>query len=78
MDKVVKDAQVLAREMLVDIQDPKAGPVTTAGLPIKLSATPGKAYGPVPGPGEHTEAVLADWLHLPPDAVVRLREKGVV
>jgi hypothetical protein len=28
--------------------------------------------------GEHAEAALADWLHLPPDAVMRLREEGVV
>ena len=64
--------------MLVDIQDPKAGPVTVAGFPVKLAATPGKAHGPAPALGENTEAVLADWLHLPPDAVRRLREEGVV
>ena len=78
VDKVVKDPQVLAREMLVDVQVPKAGPVTVAGCPIKLSATPGKAQGPAPGLGEHTEAVLADWLHISADAVARLREEGVV
>jgi CoA:oxalate CoA-transferase len=78
VDKVVKDPQVLAREMLVDVQDPKAGPVTVAGFPIKLSATPGKAQGPAPGLGQHTEAVLADWLHISADAVARLREEGVV
>ena len=78
VDKVVKDPQVLAREMLVDIQDPKAGPVTVAGFPIKLSATPGRAQGPAPGLGEHTEAVLAEWLHVSADAVARLREEGVV
>jgi CoA:oxalate CoA-transferase len=78
VDKVVKDPQVLAREMLVDIQDPKAGPITVAGFPIKLSATPGRAQGPAPGLGEHTEAVLAEWLHVSASAVARLREEGVV
>ena len=65
-------------EILVDIQDPMAGPVTAAGLVVKRSATPRKTHGPAPGLGEHAEAVAADWLRLPPDTVVRLREEGVV
>ena len=78
VDKVIQDPQIRAREMLVDIQDPTAGPITVAGFPIKLSATPGAARGPAPGLGEHTEVVLEQWLGLEPAAVARLREEGVV
>ncbi|HYL82547.1 MAG TPA: CaiB/BaiF CoA-transferase family protein [Candidatus Acidoferrum sp.] len=78
VDKTVKDPHVLAREMIVSAVDPEAGPVSMAGLPIKLSATPCAIQGPAPRLGEHTESVLAEWLHLQPGAVARLREEGVV
>ena len=78
VDKTVKDPHVLAREMIVNAVDPEAGPVSMAGLPIKLSATPGAIQGPAPRLGEHTESVLAEWLHLQPVAVARLQEEGVV
>jgi crotonobetainyl-CoA:carnitine CoA-transferase CaiB-like acyl-CoA transferase len=64
--------------MLVEILDAGTGPITVAGLPIKLSATPGQVQGRAPRLGEHTEAVLAEWLHLPAETVARLREEGVV
>ena len=78
VDKVVQDPQVKAREMVVAVQDPDAGTISMAGVPIKLSATPGKVQGRAPRLGEHTEAVLAEWLHMPADKVARLRQEGVV
>ena len=70
--------RVLAREMLVQVADPEIGSLGVAGLLIKLSATPGAIQGPAPRLGEHTEAVLAEWLKLSPEDVVRLRSEGVV
>jgi CoA:oxalate CoA-transferase len=78
VDQVVRDPQIKAREMLVEILDAEAGPVTVAGLPIKLSATPGSLQGRAPRLGEHTEEVLAGWLHLSADEVAHLRKDGVV
>jgi CoA:oxalate CoA-transferase len=78
VDKVVQDPQVQARDMVVTVPDPEAGAVSMAGVPIKLSATPGGVQGPAPRLGEHTEAVLAEWLHMPPDEVARLRQEGVI
>ncbi len=78
VDRVVQDPQVKAREMLVEVQDAEAGPITVAGLPIKLSATPGKVAARAPRLGEHTDAVLAEWLSLPPDAITRLRADGII
>lgn len=78
LDQVVRDPQIKAREMLVEILDPEAGPITMAGLPIKLSATPGTVQGRAPRLGEHTDDVLAEWLHLPGDEVARLQQEGVV
>jgi CoA:oxalate CoA-transferase len=78
VDRVVQDPHVKAREMLVEVQDPEAGPITVAGLPIKLSATPGKVGARAPGLGEHTDGVLAEWLSLPPDSIARLRADGII
>jgi len=78
VDRVVQDPQVKAREMLVEVQDAEVGPVTVAGLPIKLSLTPGKVAARAPRLGEHTEDVLAEWLSLPPDSITRLRADGII
>jgi CoA:oxalate CoA-transferase len=78
VDRVVQDPQVKAREMLVEVQDAAVGPIPVAGLPIKLSVTPGKVGGRAPCLGEHTEAVLVEWLSLPADAIARLRADGII
>jgi CoA:oxalate CoA-transferase len=78
VDKVVQDPQVRAREMVVAVEDPEAGRISMAGVPIKLSATPGRVQGRAPRLGEHTDEVLAEWLHLAPETVARLRAEGVV
>ncbi|MCC7016307.1 MAG: CoA transferase [Rhodospirillales bacterium] len=55
-----RDAQTLAREMVVEVRHPKAGAVKTLGLPVKFSATPGGVTRPAPMLGEHTREVLAE------------------
>ena len=55
------DPQTLAREMVVELEHPRAGPTRALGLPIKLSATPGKVTRPAPIFGQHTREVLAEF-----------------
>jgi crotonobetainyl-CoA:carnitine CoA-transferase CaiB-like acyl-CoA transferase len=46
--------------MLVEVEQPgSATPVTVAGVPVHLSATPGAVRGRAPRLGEHTAEVLA-------------------
>lgn len=52
--------QTLARQMVVETEHPKAGPVQAIGLPIKFSATPGGVTRPAPRLGEHNAEVLAE------------------
>ncbi len=40
VDKVLADPQVRARNMVVSVEDPVAGPLTLAGNPLKFSAFP--------------------------------------
>ena len=49
---------VRAREMVVEVEQPGAGLVRQLGVPVKLSRTPGRAEGPGPALGEHTQDAL--------------------
>jgi crotonobetainyl-CoA:carnitine CoA-transferase CaiB-like acyl-CoA transferase len=69
--------QARAREMVVDIDHPRLGPVRQVGLPFKLDATPGSIRSAPPLLGEHTDEVLAE-LGYDPAAIARLRAAGAV
>jgi crotonobetainyl-CoA:carnitine CoA-transferase CaiB-like acyl-CoA transferase len=55
------DPQTAAREMVVELDHPRAGTTRALGLPIKLSASPGKVTRPAPVLGQHTREVLAEF-----------------
>jgi crotonobetainyl-CoA:carnitine CoA-transferase CaiB-like acyl-CoA transferase len=55
------DPQTLAREMVVELDHPRAGRTRALGLPIKLSSTPGGVKRPAPTFGQHTREVLAEF-----------------
>jgi crotonobetainyl-CoA:carnitine CoA-transferase CaiB-like acyl-CoA transferase len=52
------DPQVQAREMVVEVEHARLGPVRTLGLPVKFSDTPGKVGMGAPVYGQHTREVL--------------------
>lgn len=53
--------QVLARDMVVEIDHPTAGQVKNIGVPVKLSETPGRIRRPAPILGQHTDEVLSEF-----------------
>lgn len=58
--EIFADPHFAARDMLVQVEQPgSATPVTIAGVPVHLSATPGAVRGRAPRLGEHTAEVLA-------------------
>jgi crotonobetainyl-CoA:carnitine CoA-transferase CaiB-like acyl-CoA transferase len=61
MDQVYKDPQVLARKMLVDLEDPDLGTIHNIGIPVKLSSTPGQIRTRAPMLGEHSAEVLLEY-----------------
>jgi CoA:oxalate CoA-transferase len=59
---VLADPQVLARQMVVDVEGPEAGALRVAGNPIKLSAFPDPASrGPAPRLDEHGDAIVEEF-----------------
>ncbi|RMF83532.1 MAG: CoA transferase [Nitrospinota bacterium] len=76
--EVCNDPQVLAREMVVEIEHPTVGKTKVPGVPVKLSDTPGGVETPPPLLGEHTEEVLSRMLGLQADEIAALREEKVI
>ena len=77
MPEVMEDPQVRHREMVVELEHPRAGRIRVNGVPVKLSDTPGAVTGPPPMLGEHSEAVLRE-LGCPAEEIAALRREGVV
>jgi crotonobetainyl-CoA:carnitine CoA-transferase CaiB-like acyl-CoA transferase len=76
--EVCEDPQVLARDMVIPLEHPKAGTIRVAGVPIKLSDTPGEVHSPPPVLGEHSAQVLRDWLQINAAEVDTLQQEGVL
>jgi crotonobetainyl-CoA:carnitine CoA-transferase CaiB-like acyl-CoA transferase len=45
-EESLDDPQVAVNGMVIELQDPEVGPLVQMGVPIELSATPGKVKGP--------------------------------
>ncbi len=72
------DPQAAAREMVLELDHPRAGRTRALGLPIKLSATPGKVTRPAPLLGQHTREVLSEFGFAPGQIEELLRSGAAV
>lgn len=78
MDEVFSDQQVVHREMVVEMNHPKAGLIKQIGTPFKLSKSSAKLSTPPPSLSEHTEEVLSEICGYSEDKINTLRKKGVI
>lgn len=76
--EVIDDPQIIARDMVVEVDYPDHGSVRMFGSPIKLSHTPPLTRALAPGTGEHSDAVLRELAGLDDDAIASLRAAGTV
>ncbi|HON45308.1 MAG TPA: CoA transferase [Planctomycetota bacterium] len=58
IDKVFQDPQVLARNMVEEVEHPLAGTIKVVGMPIKFSSTFCKIQSAPPLLGEHSKEIL--------------------
>ena len=58
VDKIFADPQVIHRQMMVELDHPRAGTIKVTGIPVKLSDTPGEVKTAPPFLGQHTQEVL--------------------
>jgi crotonobetainyl-CoA:carnitine CoA-transferase CaiB-like acyl-CoA transferase len=75
--EMLADPQVQAREMVVEVDHPRAGRTRALGLPIKFSETPGEITRAAPLLGQHTREVLAGLGYCAAD-IDRLHAEGAI
>jgi crotonobetainyl-CoA:carnitine CoA-transferase CaiB-like acyl-CoA transferase len=78
LSQVFEDPQVVARDMVLEMEHGSGQMVKAIANPVKLSETPANYRIPPPLLGEHTDAVLSDRLGLDAAALATLREKKVI
>ena len=71
------DPQVVAREMVLDVEHPSLGSLRTLGSPIKMSATPPDVTRRAPRLGEHTDEVLRETGYTA-EAIEQFRRGGAI
>ena len=74
VDQVAVDPQIQAREMIVELDDPKYGKFKVVNSPFKFSRTPSKPQGFAPELGADTEAVLHELLGMDKSEVEKLKQ----
>ena len=77
VSEALGDEQVLAREMIIDVEHPHFGTIREVATPIK---TEGLLTRPAPAPrlGEHTDSILREVLSYGDRTIAALRSKGAI
>ena len=75
--EVFEDPQILAQEMVMDVEHPGYGIVRMLGFPIKLSETPCRVRRSAPRLGEHSDEILAELGYAASERAA-LRRNGVI
>ncbi len=76
-DEVPSDPQVLAREMIVEVEGPGGQKIKQVGVSLKFSDTPGSIRSLAPQLGQHTDEILGA-LGYAKDEIDRWREAGAI
>jgi CoA:oxalate CoA-transferase len=78
VEMVVKDEQVLARNMIQEVLHPVAGLMHLPGIPIKISDCDDNIRFSAPTLGQHTEDILHRYLDYSVDQIKALRDENVI
>ncbi len=76
VQELLDDEQVIANEMVVELEHSKAGIVRMAGPMVKMSETPLQPQFASPALGEHSEEILA-FLGYTEKAISGFKERGI-
>ena len=77
LDEVPSDPQVLAREMIVEVEGPGGQKIKQVGVSVKFSDTPGSIRSLAPQLGQHTDEILGAPGY-GKDELERWREAGAI
>jgi len=77
VDKVLKDPQMIARDMVKEVEHPTAGKLIMPGVPIKMSETQGDIFMPAPILGQHTDEILKELLNLTDEEIENIKKENI-
>lgn len=77
-EQALNDAQVRARDMVVDVPLKSGGTIQMPGNPIKLSAATHETFSAPPTLGEHTDSVLSELAGYDSERLAALRDAGAI
>ncbi|MEE8305308.1 MAG: CaiB/BaiF CoA-transferase family protein [Candidatus Tectomicrobia bacterium] len=78
VDQAVRQPQVAARGLVVDLEDPVFGPMQVINSAFKYKHADAGVLDPAPRLGEHNETVLASLLGYRAEQLQALKDKGVL
>jgi crotonobetainyl-CoA:carnitine CoA-transferase CaiB-like acyl-CoA transferase len=78
VEEALQDEQIIARNMVVQLDHPSMGPIRVTGNPIPFNGETGGDYQPAPELGADSERILIDELGYSPARVADLRSRGVI
>lgn len=73
-----KDPQILARDMIVEVNHPILGKIKACNFPVKLSETPGRVASAAPLLGQHQKEIITGLLGYSQEEFEQLVQEGVV
>jgi crotonobetainyl-CoA:carnitine CoA-transferase CaiB-like acyl-CoA transferase len=76
--KIAEDPHYLAREDIIEVDDPQLGNTKMVGVVPKFSATPGAVEHAGPTLGEHNSHIYGSWLGLEEAQLNDLTGRGVI
>ena len=78
VSELVDHPHLAHRGQILNMDHPKAGTVPMQGFSVQFGASPMRLRHPPPMLGEHTSAILMEWLAMSADRIAELRESGTV
>ena len=78
LEQVCNDPHLYSREMIIEIEQPISGKITSPGSVFKLDKTPGNIRFPAPFLGEHNYEVLSSMLGYTESEIKQLDKDGII
>jgi CoA:oxalate CoA-transferase len=78
VSELVDHPHLQHRGQIIEMQHPKAGAIPMQGFSVHFGESQMRLRHPPPMLGEHSEAVLREWLSLSGERIAQLRESGSI
>ena len=78
VSELIDNPHLAHRGQILNMDHPKAGTVPMQGFSVQFGESPMRLRHPPPMLGEHTSAILTEWLAMTPERIAQLRERGAI